>query len=541
MGRLNTMTDATTGTSIVTATTYGPSNEMLSMTGQMTNTYSYNAMLQMTNLYANSSSGLVNVAYAYSPANNNGKITSQTDAVSGEQVTYTYDALNRLASASGTTSSSSWGQSFSYDGFGNLQTVTAVNAPGYSVIPDWRTNHVGSVDLNGNTLGLVDPEQETVITSAEYDVSNRFVGTGASFSYLSGYQYSYGPHNKRVWRGNFSANGGGHPILTVDEVTFWSVTGQKMGTYEIQMGSSITFTLGAANYYFGKKLIGHYASGGYSGTSTDRLGSVGHFYPYGQEKPSATTNGTEKFTGYFRDSETGFDYAVNRFHNPGTGRFLTPDPRRKSARRTDPGTWNRYAYTVGDPVNRRDARGLDPGLLDDDDDDDDDDGGSGSDPVPQYLPISPAVQQDLLNSALDIALQMLENPQCVIPLFNGVPGSVSPSQVLQQLVSDGNVVFGDIGDNDTAATTQILIGPPGQSNSALITLNNNGLGQFSLGTNSYGLSSAYYDAMVLIHELGHAYSDIYGAASTQITSDSNDVDASMANSQNIVSACFQQP
>ena len=124
------------------------------------------------------------------PTQNNGKLASQTDNVSGEQVVYAYDALNRLASA--TATSGTWGQSYSYDGFGNLtaQNVTAGSAPAYSAIPDPTTNHVGSVDANGNTLGLVDPDQETQITSAEYDVENRFVGREPRFSYFSGYQYS---------------------------------------------------------------------------------------------------------------------------------------------------------------------------------------------------------------------------------------------------------------------------------------------------------------------------------------------------------------
>ena len=307
------------------------------------------------------------------PTQNNGKLASQTDNVSGEQVVYAYDALNRLASA--TATSGSWGQSYSYDGFGNLtaQNVTAGSAPAYSAIPDPTTNHVGSVDANGNTLGLVDPDQETQITSAEYDVENRFVGTGATFSYYSGYQYSYAPGNKRVWRGNFGTNSGGAPTITTDEVTFWSVTGQKVASYNIVMGSSITFNIGVANYYFGGKLVGHFAGGGYVGLSNDRLGSVGKYYPYGQEKPSATPNGTEKFTGYFRDSETGFDYANNRYHNPGTGRFLTSDPYQNSAGPTDPGSWNRYAYTRGDPVNRYDPTGLE----DSDDPDDGDCNDSG--------------------------------------------------------------------------------------------------------------------------------------------------------------------
>ena len=105
MGRLNTMTDLASQASIVSATTYGPSNELLTMSGVMTETRTYNSMLQLTSLYSNSAGGLVNVTYNYSSTQNNGKITSQTDNVSGEQVVYAYDALNRLASAVATSNS----------------------------------------------------------------------------------------------------------------------------------------------------------------------------------------------------------------------------------------------------------------------------------------------------------------------------------------------------------------------------------------------------------------------------------------------------
>ena len=41
--------------------------------------------------------------------------------------------------------------------------------------------------------------------------------------------------------------------------------------------------------------------------ASERL--VGKYFPYGQERPSATTDGTDKFATYFRDTETGLDYA----------------------------------------------------------------------------------------------------------------------------------------------------------------------------------------------------------------------------------------
>jgi RHS repeat-associated protein len=82
----------------------------------------------------------------------------------------------------------------------------------------------------------------------------------------------------------------------------------------------------------------------------------GKYFPYGQERPSATTDGKEKFATYFRDSETGLDYANARYHQPGMGRFMTADSA-PSAGAGDPGSWNRYAYTRGDPVNRADPGG----------------------------------------------------------------------------------------------------------------------------------------------------------------------------------------
>ena len=68
---------------------------------------------------------MMDMQYNYTAGANNGRIASSVDWVAGETVNYTYDALNRLSGAGAT--SGSWGQGFSYDGFGNLtgKTVTA--------------------------------------------------------------------------------------------------------------------------------------------------------------------------------------------------------------------------------------------------------------------------------------------------------------------------------------------------------------------------------------------------------------------------------
>jgi RHS repeat-associated protein len=162
---------------------------------------------------------------------------------------------------------------------------------------------------------------------------------------------------------------------TTDEITFWSPGGKKLGTWALSWsGTQLIATMTTSEYYFAGRLI----KNGEGYLASDQLGSIGKFYPYGQEKPSATTNGTEKFTGYLRDSETGNDYAINRYHQPGMGRFLTVDPKRKSALPAIPGSWNRYAYVLGDPINSRDPHGLNE-LESDACGDDGDDGGDGGD------------------------------------------------------------------------------------------------------------------------------------------------------------------
>src|SRR5271169_2270818 len=85
MARLNTMTDGNGGT-VVGGATYNAAGQMTSGV----DTRTYNSMGQLTGITYVSS---LNVTYTYSATQNNGKITSQTDNLSGEQVTYAYDSL----------------------------------------------------------------------------------------------------------------------------------------------------------------------------------------------------------------------------------------------------------------------------------------------------------------------------------------------------------------------------------------------------------------------------------------------------------------
>ena len=55
------------------------------------------------------------------------------------------------------------------------------------------------------------------------------------------------------------------------------------------------------------------------------------------------------------------DYADQRYYDRGSGRFLTVDPGGiATADLGNPGSWNRYAYVYGDPVNYADPAGTVP-------------------------------------------------------------------------------------------------------------------------------------------------------------------------------------
>ena len=265
---------------------------------------------------------------------------------SGEQIVYTYDALNRLASAQTTSGPTPWGQSYNYDGFGNLvdQNVILGSAPSMSATYNPATNrqYSDSADANGNVL------TDSNGDGLAYDGVNRLIGAVA---YVYGYRdtFAYDAQNHRVMRTDSSGN---------QYYAFWGPNGQKLCEYTLgQNGSTYYFAMAHEWVYFGGKLIAK----DNTFVVADRLGSMnGKYYPYGQERPSATANDTEKFTGYFRDSATGLDYAVNRYHQPGIGRFMTADPYQASASPSDPGSWNRYDYVGDDPANGTDPSGLCP-------------------------------------------------------------------------------------------------------------------------------------------------------------------------------------
>src|SRR6187401_2037306 len=65
-----------------------------------------------------------------------------------------------------------------------------------------------------------------------------------------------------------------------------------------------------------------------------------------------------KFTGKERDVETGLDFFKARYMSSAQGRFASPDPLLNSGHQSNPQTWNRYVYTLNNPLRYTDPDGL---------------------------------------------------------------------------------------------------------------------------------------------------------------------------------------
>src|ERR1700676_3144417 len=81
---------------------------------------------------------------------------------------------------------SGWSQGFVYDPFGNLTDKNGSNS--WHGVPDAATNHLGSVDGNGNAL--LSPAG----SGLGYDAENRLISANNTYQ-----RYAYDGQHKRIW------------------------------------------------------------------------------------------------------------------------------------------------------------------------------------------------------------------------------------------------------------------------------------------------------------------------------------------------------
>ena len=300
--------------------------------------------------------------YGYGTTDNNGSLREQKITVQGmsNQIvqSYTYDALNRLKTATETpvNSSQSWKQTFDYDRFGNrrfdaantttLPTNNAIYNPNIEKSNNQFTVAEGyNYDNEGNLTS--NPESQLF----QYDAENR-ISQVQNTATNSTANYYYDGSGKRVKK----------VVGTQETIFVYDAFGKLVAEYTINQ----TITNNGIQYLTVDAL-------GSPRAITNNIGQVAsrHDYlPFGEEISAGTGGRTttqgygandkvrQQFTGYERDTESGLDYAQARYFASKHGRFTSVDPLDESADIKSPQTFNRYSYVMNSPYKFVDPTGL---------------------------------------------------------------------------------------------------------------------------------------------------------------------------------------
>lgn len=336
----------------------------------------FNNRLQTERIELGSSptdSGKMQLVYGYGPANsNNGDLRSQQITAPGVLTPYVqiyeYDDLNRLQSASETNAQNGaaaiWAQVYTYDQFGNRKLtggttlpsqLTATNNPDTDPGNNRFISAGYSYDVAGNLL--CDPDhpctqgQTPAIPFYEFDAENKIRQAGGSTA-GGGSAYAYDGDGRRVKK----------TVGTTETVFVYDAAGRLVAEY----GNEPQATAGTS--YVTQDTLGNTRV--VTGSDPNDVRGRYDYMPFGEEL-YADRSGyggqndiKQKFTGKERD-ETGLDFFNARYFDSARGRFTTTDPTLLSSKTINPQSWNRYAYTLNNPLNCVDANGMWPTWIHD--------------------------------------------------------------------------------------------------------------------------------------------------------------------------------
>jgi RHS repeat-associated protein len=384
-GRTLSASGSGAGESYASGLTYGANGAMLSGTWngtgatRLVESRSYNSLGQL--LTAEVKKGASDLKWKitndFGNENNNGNLLKQsTDTGTATYgVRFVYDAVNRirgaaedapnesvLASQTCSVVGGTWCVKYRADGYGNLWTENkSTTAAGVAAMSqaayDAATNRLAAAGYyaNGNQKHWVlnDPKSR-----AEYDSDGKMVKVGRVTT-----------NDGTAWDTaqvltTFTYNGAGQRVKKT--VTQGPATQTIHYVYGLDGEVAAEWDSTPATASGRQYLVGDHL-----GSTRVRFDSNGDvlqridYEPFGTEVQRTGVSGysggnevTRKFTGKERDAETGLDYFGARYMASAQGRFTSPDPLLNSGRPWMPQSWNRYAYTLNNPLRFTDPTGL---------------------------------------------------------------------------------------------------------------------------------------------------------------------------------------
>lgn len=355
IGRLTQI--GTNGSSLLSINSYSAAGAVLSETygNGISGTYAFNNQLQLATIQYGGSSALLNLAYNYGGASDNGQIQGITDyLLASRSASYTYDELGRLkvAQTNDVKSAETWAFKYYYDRFGNrLGEIpfagTASMSPS-EVVVDPTTNHITT---NGVAYDAAGNMSSDGLYNYNYNILNQMTSVAPAGNGTPTATFNYDANGLRVIKNSTVYVYSGSKVIA--EYASGAAASAPSIEYVYRGGLRLaTITNGTTTYQYADHLSVR--------AETDASGNIvrtyGHF-PFGGTWYETGTPDKWKFTTYENDIESGLNYASARFQSPRIGRFTSLDPLSGSI--LYPQSLNRFAYVLNDPINATDPTGAD--------------------------------------------------------------------------------------------------------------------------------------------------------------------------------------
>ncbi|MCX6738517.1 MAG: DUF5011 domain-containing protein, partial [Candidatus Parcubacteria bacterium] len=311
---------------------------------------------------------LQNLVYVYDPNGNITQIGDMSTTPAGKTVTYSYDDLNRLISATASVASSSpYTYTYSYSPIGNISSST----PG------------GAYTYAGTNYANPHAATQIGLSTQSYDNNGNLTSDG---TWTNSWNY------KNQLTQSVKANGTATSTYLYDEngnrvkLTENGITTYFPNKYFNQIGTTGTTTKHIKHIFAGDLLVAtiekvgsatstvHYVHTDHLGGTnavTDQNGNLQEtldFMPFGATRIDDKTGGySEKrqFAGTEHDSLNSLNFMQARYQNPVQGRFISQDPVFWEVGQTkegkdvlfNPQALNSYSYANNNPVVWKDANG----------------------------------------------------------------------------------------------------------------------------------------------------------------------------------------
>lgn len=357
-GRMLAAQDTTNAINYVQNATYTPWGALTGSTlgadhgfGGIALTQAFNNRQQVKSSVGGS---LFNVTYGYDQGGgaNNGNIASITNSLdSSRTATYTYDQLNRLATAV-TPNANNWGNTYGYDSWGNLLQKNQNGNQNFEYLQMLANgqNQLSSSPIAYDAAGNV--TTDNFGQAYTYDAENRIATA-------QGVTYTYDADGNRVSKstGTLYWTGAGKDALAETDLS-----GNLQNEYVFLGSTRIARRDASGNrfYYLQDHL-------GTTRVIADQNGNKcydGDYYPWGAEEHAYVNTCPQnyKFTGKERDAESGLDNFGARYFGSTMGRFMSPDWSSQPegvpyAVLDDPQSLNLYSYVRNNPLSRTDPTG----------------------------------------------------------------------------------------------------------------------------------------------------------------------------------------